>query len=236
MRTVRSSLKTALVGFIALALTAGLADAAGSKRDRTWRDPSLGERPLSTIAILPVVSVTGDERAELWVENGWKMFFDEAKTAWVSAEDVRARVPEARLEKVGGEVWRQGRPSAQAAVDLARSLAVDAVLSVRVDRWEIVDGGRAMVELSAVLTAADGAPLWSISGLAGNGRAPGSRERNFNADLSWIWRPELAPSAAPQERLGLAMCTLFARWSAALPLPMSPEATVPVQLLAGEEE
>jgi len=92
-----------------------------------------------------------------------------------------------------------------------------------------------MVELSAVLTAADGNCLWSISGLAGHGRAPGSRDRNFNSDLSWFWRPSLEPRE-PQDRLGLAMCTLFARWAVALPEPMTPAASVPAELLAEEGE
>jgi hypothetical protein len=235
MYGTRGGIFTALCGMIALALAVGSADAAGSRRDRAWCDPALSEHPLSTIAILPVVSVTGDERAESWVENGWTLFYDQAKTNWVSAADVRGRIPEARLAAVRDEVWHQGRPSAQAAVDLARSLAVDAVLSVRVDRWEIADGGRAMVELSAVLTAADGSCLWSISGLAGHGRAPGSRDRNFSGDMTWFWRPELQPRE-PQDPLGLAMCTLFARWAVALPGAIIPVANAPVQLLAEEGE
>jgi hypothetical protein len=235
MNGARGRLNAALCGIIALALTTGIADAAGSRRDRTWCNPALGERPLSIIAILPAVSVTGDARAESWVENGWRLFYDQAKTTWVPAADVRERIPEARLEAVRDEVWQRGRPSAQAAVDLARLLAVDAVLSVRVDRWEIVDGGRAMVELSAVLTDADGSCLWSISGLAGHGRALGSRDRNFNGDMTWFWRPQLEPRE-PQDPLGLAMCTLFARWSVALPGAIIPVANAPVQLLAEKSE
>jgi hypothetical protein len=235
MKGTRGKIYAALCAVIVLTPIVDDANAAGSKRDRTWCDPALAERPLTSIAILPAVSVTGDERAEAWVENGWAMFYDQAKTDWVAADAVRERVPDATLAAVRDEVWRKGRPSAQAAVDLTRSLAVDAVLSVRVDRWEIVDGGRAMVELSAVLTAADGSCLWSISGLAGHGRSPCSRERNFNGDMTWFWRPELEPCEA-KDNLGYAMCTLFARWSVALPEAMTPAANVPVQLLAGEDE
>jgi len=230
----RSWIYAALCAVIVLVPIADDANTA-SKRDRTWCDPALAERALSRIAVLPAVSVTGDERAEAWVENGWTMFYDQVRTNWVPAGAVRERVPEAKLEAVRGEVWRKGRPSAQAAVDLSRSLAVDAVLSVRVDRWEIADGGRAMVELTAVLTGADGSCLWSISGLAGHGRSPCSRERNFNGDLTWFWRPELQPCDA-KDNLGYAMCTLFARWSVALPEAMTPAANIPVELLASEDD
>lgn len=234
MKGTRGKIYAALCALIVLAPIADDADAAGSKRDRAWCDPAIAGRALSSIAVLPVVSVTGDERAEAWVENGWTLFYDQARTDWVAADEVRQLVSGKKLEAVRDQVWRKGRPSAQAAVDLARSLAVDAVLSVRVDRWEIVDGGRAMVELSAVLTGADGNCLWSISGLAGHGRAPCSRERNFNGDMTWFWRPELQPCES-KDNLGYAMCTLFARWSVALPEAMTPAADVPVQLLAGED-
>lgn len=235
MNGTRGKIYAALCAVIVLVPIADDAGAAGSKRDRTWCDPALGEQALSRIAILPAVSVIGDERAESWVENGWTLFYDQAKATWVSAADVRARLPEAKLVSLRDEVWQKGRPSAQAAVDLARSLAVDAVLSVRVDRWEIADGGRAMVELSAVLTAADGRCLWTVSGLAGHGRSPGSRDQNFNGDMTWFWRPSLQPRES-QDPLGLAMCTLFARWSVALPGAMIPVANAPVEYLAEQGE
>lgn len=235
MNRTRAGIYAALCAIIVLGPITHVADAAASKRDRSWCAPALAGRTLSRIAILPAVSVTGDEQAESWVENGWTLFYDAAKTDWVSAADVRGRIDEPRLAAVRNEVWRAGRPTAQAAVDLSRALAVDAVLSVRVERWEIADGGRAMVELSAVLIGADGSCLWSISGLAGHGRAPGSRERNFNGDMTWFWRPELQPREG-QDPLGLAMCTLFARWSVALPEAMTPAAGVPVELLAEDGE
>ena len=212
-------------------VTAGEVAAAISARDRSCRNPALTGRRLATIAILPAVSVTGDRNAERWVEDGWPLFYGQAQTTWMPADEVRARIARSvdgsneRLDAVRGQVWQSGEPDAAFAGALARSLGVDAVMSVRVDRWEIADGGRAMVELTAVLTGADGARLWSITGLAGHGRAPGSRARHFDPELRWLRRPQLEPRD-PENRLGLAFCTLLARWSVALPVPMLPEADV----------
>ncbi len=234
MSRTRSSHDAALCIFIvlALALAAGIANAGSRTRDLTWCDPALSSHPLSTIAILPVVSLTGDERAERWVEMGWTIYYEQAKTNWIPSVLVRAAVPGPELAEVRDQVWRQGAPSSGAAVGVARALAVDAVLSVRVDRWEVVDGGRAQVELTAVLTAADGTRLWSVSGLAGHGRMPGSRDRNFNQELTWIRPAKLEPGPSQDPR-GMALCMLFARWTAALPEPIAPEAGVPPAQLAG---
>jgi hypothetical protein len=227
-------IRFATVTVLALAVlsaTAGEAGAALSSHDQSYRNPALAEHRLATIAILPAVSVTGDSDVERWVERAWPLFYEQAQTTWMPAGEVRALVArstdgsDGRLDQVRAQVWRQGEPDVAMAGALARSLGVDAVMSIRVDRWEIADGGRGMVELTAVLTGADGARLWSISGTAGHGRPPGSRERNFDTDMSWIRRSELEPRD-PENRLGLALCTLLGRWSVALPVAMLPEAEV----------
>jgi len=234
MSRTRSSHDAALCIFIALALAlaAGIASAGSRTRDLTWCDPALRSHPLSTVAILPVVSITGDERAERWVEMGWTIYYEQAKTTWIPAAVVRATLPDSRLAEVRHQVWREGEPATGDAVELARALGVDAVLSVRVDRWEVADGGRGQVELSAVLTAADGTRLWKATGLAGHGLVPGSRNRNFDAELTWIRPPKLEPGP-PQDPCGMALCMLFARWTTALPRPIAPEAGVPPAQLAG---
>jgi len=238
MSTVKFGLAAATILVLTgLSIGAGEAGAAVSTRDRMTRNPALAERHLNTIAILPAVSVNGNEQAELWAEAGWALFYRQAETSWMTADDVRAHFVFAGgsdlLDAARSEVWANAEPRSATARALANALGVDAVLTIRVDRWEIVDGGRGMVELSAALTAADGTRLWTATGLAGHGRSPGSRDRCFNADLTCFWPVRLEPGD-PENRLGLALCSLFTRWSAGLPVPMAPESTGGPSLFAAD--
>jgi hypothetical protein len=239
MSTMRFGLAAATILVLTgLSIGAGEAGAAISTRDHMTWNPALAERHPGTIAILPAVSVNGSDQAELWAEMGWALFYRQAETSWMTADDVRAHLAVSGdrsnlLRAARSEIWADGEPRSATARALANALGVDAVLAIRVDRWEIVDGGRAMVELSAALTAADGTRLWTATGLAGHGRSPGSRERCFDADLSWIRPAQLEPGD-PENRLGLALCSLFTRWSVGLPVRMTPESTGGPSLVAAD--
>jgi hypothetical protein len=214
-----------LMALVAIGLALGVsADAASpDSRDQLYRNSMLDGFQPTLVALLPVVAVAENLGAERLVENTWVGLYGGAGMEWMPADVVRARLAQvpgtrgALAAEVDAQVWQRGEVEPRVASRLARLLGVDALLSVRIDRWEIADGGRGMVELSAVLTDADGTRLWSISGLAGCGTPPGSRELNFNADMSWFRDPRLEWQIPNEVKLGGALRNLLLRWEAALP-------------------
>lgn len=214
-----------LMALVAIGLALGVsADAANpDSRDQVYRNSVLDGFQPTRVALLPVVAVAENLGAERLVESKWVDLYGDAGMEWMPADRVRARLAQASGERgnlsaeVDKQVWQNGEVDAAVAARLARLLGVDALLSVRIDRWEIADGGRGMVELSAVLTGADGTRLWSISGLAGCGTPSGSRGLNFNADMSWFRNPRLESRCPDEAKLGGALCNLLIRWEGALP-------------------
>lgn len=216
-----ASLLTMVVIGLALGVSADAASPVA--RDRLYRNSRLDGFQPARVALLPVVAVAENHEAERLVEKMWVDLYGEAGMQWMPAEVVRARlaqVPGERVNLAGevdGQVWRRGEVDPAVAARVARRLGVDAVLSVRIDRWEIADGGRGMVELTAALIGADGTRLWSISGLAGCGTPASSTGRLFNADLSWFRDPRLEWQVPDEAKLGGALCNLLLRWERALP-------------------
>jgi hypothetical protein len=221
----RKSRLASLMAVLAIGLALGAsADAAGpDSRDRLYRGSELNGFQPGRVALLPVVAVAENLDAERLVETTWVDLYHDAGMEWMPADAVRARLARVSGEhgdlaaEAASQIWRRGEVDPGTAVRLARCLGVDAVLSVRLDRWEIADGGRGMVELSAALTGADGTRLWSISGVAGCGTPPASRALNFNADMTWFWDRRIEPGDASQAKLGGALCNLLLRWERALP-------------------
>jgi hypothetical protein len=214
-----------LMALVAIGLALGVsADAASPvSRDRFYRSSKLNAFQPNRVAILPVVAVAENLEAERLVERTWVDLYGRAGIEWMPADRVRARLAQLPGERedlaaeVDGQVWQRGEVDSAMAARLTQRLGVDALLSVRIDRWEIADGGRGMVELSVVLTNADGTRLWSISGLAGCGTPFGSPGLNFNADMSWFRDPRLESQCQDEAKLGGALCNLLIRWEAALP-------------------
>jgi hypothetical protein len=210
---------------VALAVGLSSADARPVVRDDLYRNARLDSHQLTTVAVLPVVAVVDNPDAERLVEAKWVALYGEASTTWMAADQVRARLAQASAEsedlagEVGGQVWRRGEVEPETARRLAQLLGVDAVLTIRIDRWEIADGGRAMVEMTAVLTHADGTRLWGISGLWGYGASARSADQSFNMDMSWIRRSYLEPQDQAH-KLGHALYGLLARWAWSLPAPL----------------
>ena len=207
---------------VLLAIGASAPTARAATDDDVFRSAAPGARAFTTIAILPVASVNENTAAERLVEGSWTEFCGQGGIRWMRADDVRAALARtatgpADLEEVHAQIWRRGEVDSGSAGRMARSLGVDAVLSVRIDRWEIADGGRAMVQMNAVLLGADGARLWSISGLAGCGAPRSSAKRHFSDDLGSIWSPRLEPRELGREKLGCALYTLLSRWEDSLP-------------------
>ncbi len=205
-----------------LAIGPRAATAREATADDDFRSAAPGTREIATIAILPVASVSGNADAERLVEESWTEFRGDGGIRWLRADEVRIALARTApgpvdLDAVHAQIWRRGEVDCEAAGRLARSLGVDAVLSVRIDRWEIADGGRAIVEMTAALSGADGARLWSISGVAGCGAPRGSAKRHFSDDLGTFWSRRLEPRELGREKLGCALYMLLSRWEGSLP-------------------
>ena len=205
-------------------VTAGASAAqdATPAQDQLYASARLETYRSMSVAVLPAVAVADDPAAEGLIEANWVALYAPAKTHWMPASEVRMRIARGTgqseiARQTDREVWQRGEVEPETAARLTRLLGVDAVLSLRIDRWEIADGGRAMVQVSAVLQSSDGSRLWSISGLAGSGQAPGSRDRNFDSDLTWFRDPALEPSRGNARNLDRALYTLLARWAWSLP-------------------
>jgi len=229
--------ETLAVGaLVAMALGVNGVEARPAELDAVYKVEFLETHRLATVAILPAVSICDDQVAERRAERGWPDLYRQAKTRWMSAEDVRRRLAAASggsgdlQAKVDAQVWRHGAVDSETAARLARLLGVDAVLSIRIDRWEIVDGGRGTVGLTAVLLGSDGVRLWSACGLAGHGRGRLSNEGTFSCDRTVYWDPRLEPDDR-DHRTSMAFHALLARWATALPVPVY-ESELPSGLLA----
>jgi hypothetical protein len=212
----------ALLPLVALVLGTTAARADLPMRDELYRSAKMESHHAMTVAVLPAVAVVDNPRAERLVEAQWSALYDRTSTRWMPADDVRACLSHGSGEPdTGGEwerqVWRDGELNSETAGRLARLLQVHAVLSIRIDRWEIADGGRAMVGMTAALVDSDGTKLWSISGCSGYGRPLSSVERNFATGLIWVHNPDLEPPREDARKLKRALYMLLARWAWSLP-------------------
>jgi hypothetical protein len=176
-------------------LSAGPARSAEMRvnaRDIAWVDPRLGRLELTEIAVLPAVAIEDDPIAARLVEGYSALLMVETGHTVLTAPQVRhvmagaGRRPEALTEAMTRQVWSSGRVDARMAATLARLTGAPALLSVRIDRWEIVDD-RAEVELSAALVDSTGRLLWRISGLAADGATQPNRFASDEAPMTaWV--------------------------------------------------
>lgn len=227
----------------ALVLLAAAAEAAAPttvKHEAAFAAKGIEARPLGSIAMLPPVAEIDNLKAELAVEQGWLDLCAETKTSWMRVSEVLARLQAAPGAGAGlvqdfeAEIWRLGAVTPETGARLARALGVDAVLSIRIERWEIVDGGRGTVAITATLTGANGARLWSVSGRCEHGAGLTSGEANWTDGMAQVWNPRLDPRAGEQ-RLDVALYALLASWSADLPAPLY-GVGIPAPMLAGSEK
>ncbi len=233
MRTTIRIMAMTMYAVVILALTGGVAAARVLVPDDVFRSARLDSQPVMTVAILPAVTTVEDAQLESLVDGAWFAMYRDAGPRWVPADRVRARLSSIVDERCGlqasvhAQIWRTGSVEPSMARGLARMLDVDAVLSLRVDRWEIDDGGRAVVGLTAVMVGANGERLWSVSGCSGHGETVSSGERGYNRDLTWYRDPRLEPRT-DGHNLRYAFSGLLARWAWLLPAPAADAPDLPV--------
>lgn len=124
-----------------------------------------------SVAMLPVASFDNNLQSEKEVAAAWGATFVEAGYRWVSAGAAKALLGDSLAKRARAELVRQGRPDSLLAGTLCAKLRVDAVLGIRVDRWEKSElewnqAGKptTAVQLRAALVDARGRLLWSGSG------------------------------------------------------------------------
>ena len=226
MRPIRSGFGAIAAGaLMALALGANAMTARAAKTEGIFVSKAVDTRPLRHIAILPVVAVNDNPSAEHAVERGWLALCSETTVDWMTAEEVSGRLRKIRDgrhnldETVQCEIWKNGTVTPETAERVARLLGVDAVLSLRIERWELADGGCGTVWMSATLTDGNGAQLWGRNGHAEHGSGLRSVEANFSFDPPSFWDRRL--NAGPgNARIGIALYSLLALWSPDIPAPM----------------
>lgn len=232
---------TAICTFLVLALTWGSAQARVTARDAVYEASGLEGRQFGSVAILPFVAVADNPDVERAAELAWLTFYGEARTKWMPSVQVNAFLAEfpgegPRLVAVAEQqIWRSGEIAPETAARLAQLLGVDAVLGVRIDEWEIVDGGIGAVAMTATIHGADGPRLWGISGLASLGHGRRSWEGNFDWGLERIWNARLEPQET-DHRLEAALCKLLIRWAPSMPDAIFEEWSVPARLAFVEEQ
>lgn len=238
MNATRRIVTFGVCALVVLVVATSMGEARPMSRDQVYRDPLLDHARPATVAVLPVATVAEQPTVERAVEAGWVTLYADAQTHWMPTQEVRAKLEEGSAEPgslaaaVDRQLWRDATISPVLAGHLCRLLGVDAVLTVRVDRWELADGGRGIVEMTAVLTGEDGRRLWSISGMAGCGTPPSSVERNFTlGSESVFFNPALEPREDGR-RMVRALRTLMARWAWQLPVPIAPGKSLSPSLLA----
>lgn len=172
---MRRTLKVA-VPLAALALIAAAAAGKGPRPlDTIVLAPEFAGANVRSIAMLPVVSYTHDIQVEKLVAGLWGQSFRESGYRWVSAQTARdmlmAGGSDSLLKAVRDALLKDPRVDSAQAGPLCARFRTNAVLAVRVDRWdqnqiEWNQSGRpsTTVQLTAALVDSAGRTLWSAAG------------------------------------------------------------------------
>jgi hypothetical protein len=164
--------------WLALAVLAALfpsAVVAGrAPKDHVWTRSDASRFPAKRITLLPVVSM--NYQVGLAVGEQWLLHFIDDGHDWIPPEvcarslsAMSPRKPDSIARMVNFAVFKRGCPDTLQVPSLTRRLQSQAVLSVRVDRWERVVESDARITtahigLTAALVDSAGHVLWQISG------------------------------------------------------------------------
>lgn len=169
------SVLACLAALTAAALPAP-AFAQGRSLDTVTEAPGFDAKRLERIAMLPAASFARDLQNEKLVEGMLARALVGSGHRWLSTSTTRVLLRNAApgdslLNGVRDEILKEGRLDSLSALRVCEKLRVDAVLCVRIDRFEQVtleptQSGKpsTTVQVRAALMGQDGRMLWSISG------------------------------------------------------------------------
>lgn len=172
--------RRALLVCAALGLLAAAAVSAdkpqGRDLDLVWEAPGLDTVSLGRVAMLPAASYDRDLSHEKMVEGMLAAALRGSGHRWLSTTSTRTLLRTATgndslLNGVREEILDHARLDSLSAIQVCERLRSDAILAVRVDRFEQVklDVGQSgkpstTVQAKATLMDAHGRVLWTISG------------------------------------------------------------------------
>ena len=162
---------------LAVGLAAGLAHAQKPRAgDELWTRPGADSLAVDRIAMLPAASYGADAAAERLVEGALARALRPAGYRWISAPMAK----ELLLARPGGDsllkavrraLLEAPRLDSLVAPELCARLRCDAVLTVRVDRWDQIrledyQSGKpsTTVQIKAALVDSLGRLVWTASG------------------------------------------------------------------------
>ena len=144
--------------------------------DTIWSHPEFARFGVQSIALLPAASYDRNLQSEKLADQSWGAALRASGYRWLgpsSARDLLARTPggDSLHTLARTKLLDQPRADSLLAPGLCQRLRVDAVLTLRIDRWEKLEmefnqAGKpsTSVQLKAALVDSSGALLWSASG------------------------------------------------------------------------
>lgn len=185
--------------------------------------------PIERIAMLPVVSFTGDLQAEKLVENLFAGALRESGYKWMTGGSTRillrnAAPDDSMLTVVRDDVKESAPVDSLLAPVLCGRFRTDAVLSVRLDRWEQVkldpvQSGRpsTTVQVRAALVDSLGRIVWTASGTEiGEGQMYSADTNPYETPGGGVTTKSLVNLPQPPTYREVAM-RLFERWAVEFP-------------------
>ncbi len=176
---------------IALVVVPTLAGAGPRHVDTFRQDPEFAHHALRTVVILPAVTWDDDRDATFGPPAVWLDVFAKTDWRWVPADVVQLRMAgsaharDSIFRAVRDQVRKAGAVDAATSRAFCRAFDADAVLCLRVDRWDSKVGGAsrttASLDVHAALVDSAGTELWAI---AGRSLFDGATVNAPSADLS----------------------------------------------------
>lgn len=151
----------------------GVAKPRGPAKDRVWVHPEIERLRPTRIAILPAVSFVNIPKERAYLEDIWLQGMRASRHVWMPAVLCRERMAatsrggDSLLNAIGNQVRSRGRVDSTSSPRLTRLLQSQALLCLRVDRWERVGGSgnsdMTYVDMTATLVDSTGRLLWRVS-------------------------------------------------------------------------
>jgi hypothetical protein len=191
--------------YLAMSLCAALLALTAAKPrraspDRIWIHPEIERLRPRRIAVLPAVSFVFLPKERGYLEDAWQQRMIGSRHEWMPAVICRERMAstsrrgDSLLTAIGNQIRSRGRVDSTSSPRLAQLLNSQALLCLRIDRWERMGTARSTqiyVDMTAALVDSNGRLLWRVvseerlesvygvpkfdDGLASSGSGPASR-------------------------------------------------------------
>ena len=227
-------MKRILFAAVLVVAGVGLSPAPGAAApkkgpDLIWTHPQAESLGIERIAMLPVVSFNGDLQAEKLVENVLASMLRETGFKWMTGSSTRvllrnAAPDDSMLTVVRDDVKESPPVDSLLAPILCGRFRTDAVLSVRIDRWEQlkldpVQTGKpyTTMQVKAALVDSLGRLVWTASGAERGEGALYDPDRNpYQTPGGGVTTQSLANLPQPPTYREVAVL-LFGRWKEQFP-------------------